>query len=43
MVIMGMKTYNYYLTWFIRYLLSYLILALIGAEIVVIAFKYVPY
>ena len=43
MSIMGMKTWVYYLTWFIRYFLAYIVIHLIGCAIFVGAFKNVPY
>ena len=43
MSIMGMNTFLYYFTWFIRYFFIYLIIHLISSGILVSVFKYINY
>ena len=43
MLIMGMKLWIYYLTWFLRYFVIYLLIALIGSGVLVAALPSIPY
>ena len=43
MSITGMKTWVYYLTWFVRYFIIYLIIHIVVSGVVAGTFSYVPY